>query len=347
VPLFGVRKKKNTNTNSNVEMPRSTAASPHGTAAPRRAAKFPAPHTLPYDGDEALAPLVAVAAARDWNALRAGLAAHSDTDMSMLNRSVCANSPDLIEWLPQVEADLENDALAQAVLGADAIERAWRVRTGKRAQHVSRDQFREFHRILRIAEEHLYASAELDPRSVAPWHPLLASGLGLQVELDVQRRRFEAVTRRSPGHPGAHRSMLQKLCRKWSGSHEMMHAFATEAMRGPHGAMLGDLVPQAYFEHYGDLDKDSPERRFIQSADSRAELLEAAERTIFSADYRRDPRSPYAASNRFAWAFCTAGMWPEARKAFQVTEGVVVNWAPFSDPVAVYTRQRTIAFQKS
>jgi hypothetical protein len=141
--------------------------------------------------------------------------------------------------------------------------------------------------------------------------------------------------------------MLQKLCRKWSGSHEQMHEFATEAMRGPHGDVLGELVPRAYFEHWRDLPKDSPERAFIKSAESRAELQEAADRTIFRPGYVGNPRGPYFALNMFAWAFCTAGMWPQARAAFTATEGVVVNWAHWSDPVAVYTRQRTLAFQQA
>ena len=306
---------------------------------------MPEPRMLPSDGDAELAALRAVAESQDWPALRAGLSKHSGHDLSSLISGVCAQ-PHVSEWLPQAVGKEPEDALALAVLGAETIERAWRVRTTKLAQHVSRDQFREFHTLLREAEEHLYRSAELDSRSAAPWNSLLTSGRGLQVGLEIQRRRFEAVVKRSPGHLGAHGQMLQQLCRKWSGSHEQMHAFATEALRGPHGDVLGVLIPRAYYEHFADLDKGSPERGFIRSAESRAELREAAERTILRPGFR-PAREPYAAANAFAWALCAAGMWPQARAAFQATNAVVVDWAGFPDPVTVYTRQHARAFRES
>ena len=121
---------------------------------------------------------------------------------------------------------------------------------------------------------------------------------------------------RCPGHLGAHLGRLQQLCRKWGGSHELMHEFATGAASGPHADMLCVLVPQAYYEHLFDVPKDSPERKFIQSAESRAELKDLAERTIFRPGYRPNPRSPYAAANMFGWAFAYAGLWPEAKAAY-------------------------------
>jgi len=315
--------------------------------APAQAdAGLPEARTIPGDGDSELLRLLKVAETRDWTELRAGVSEYSDDNLTSLLGNVCAQSPSMSDWLPEAVGPDPEDALAQAFLGALAIERAWRVRTGKLAQHVSQEQFREFHRILREAEEHLYRSAELDRKSAAPWYSLLISGRGLEVGLDVQQRRFEALTERSPGHLGAHRQMLQQLCAKWSGSHEQMHAFATEAMRGPYGEDLGVLIPVAYNEHVTRLDKDSPERGFIKSAESRAELQEAADRTIFRPGFA-PARNPYLAANTFGWAFCAAGMWPQSRAAYEATEGVVVKWGGFTDPVAAYTRNRALAFRNS
>ena len=312
----------------------------------KKAGKAPEPRTIPADGDTELRALIKLADSQDWPALRTGLSKYSGSDLSSLIASVCGKSLMLSDWLPDAVAKDSDDALGYAFLGAATIEYAWRVRSGKRAQHVSQDQFREFHRILREAEEHLYRSAELDTGSAAPWHSLLVSGRGLQVGPDIQRRRFEAVLQRCPGHLGAHNQMLQQLCRKWSGSHERMHAFATEAMRGPYGDELGVLIPRAYFEHLLDLPKDSPERGFITTAEAHAELQQAADRTIFRPGFRRPERSPYGAANMFAWVFTAAEMWPQARAAFEATEGVVVNWAGFNNPVAAYTGKRNLAFQK-
>ena len=316
------------------------------TSSPPRRARPPQARIVAADGDRELYAVFQSAEARDWSAVRELLSKYSGDDLSALIAGLCNEQQSLAEWLPEAIGEEPEDAIARAVLGAEAIARAWRVRTAKRAQHVSQEQFREFHRILREAEEHLYRSAELDRKSAAPWYSLLVSGRGLEVGLDVQRRRFEALTERSPGHLGAHRQMLQQLCAKWSGSHEQMHAFATEAMRGPYGEDLGVLIPVAYNEHLVHLDKDSPERKFIKSAESRAELQEAADRTVFRPGFA-PARNPYLAANTFGWAFCAAGMWPQARAAYEATEGVVVKWGGFADPVAAYTRYRDLAYKNS
>jgi hypothetical protein len=334
MPVFGLGRKK------------ARPAVGDGARAPRArtGTGLPEARLIPGDGDAELLALLTVAESRDWTGLRGGLSRYSGDDLTNLIGKMCAKTPELSDWLPEAVGSESDDALARALLGAESIERAWRVRTGKYAQHVSQDQFREFHTILREAEEHLYRSAELDPKSAAPWYSLLISGRGLQVDLEVQQRRFESLVQRSPGHFGAHRQMLEQLCRKWSGSHERMHAFATDAMRGPHGDQLGVLIPIAYYEHFRDLGKDSPERRFITSAESRAELQEAADRTLLRPGFA-PARNPYLAANAFSWAFCAAEMWPQARAALRATEGVVVSWAGFADPVANYNRQCALAYK--
>jgi hypothetical protein len=307
---------------------------------------LPEARMIPGDGDSELLDLLKVAETRSWPELRARVSQYSGNNLTSLIGNISAKLPEMSDWLPEAVGPDSEDALALAFLGNVTIERAWRVRTGKLAQHVSQDQFREFHKILREAEDQLYRSAELDPKSAAPWYSLLMSGRGLQVGLDVQQRRFESLIERSPGHLGAHSQMLQQLCRKWSGSHEQMHAFATEAMRGPYGDELGVLIPRAYFEHLLFLDKDSPERKFIKSAQSRAELQEAADRTLFRPGFA-PTRSPYMAANAFGWTFRFAEMWPQARAAYEASAGVVVNWANFNDPVAAYTASRNLAYKNS
>lgn len=337
MPIFGLGKKKST------AAPAPATAGAVPSAAAKKTPRLPEPRTLPDDkGDPELGRLLTIAGSRDWNALRGEFAKLDGDDLSSLLTNVCEGTAEIGGWVP----DDAGDPLAQAVLGADGIKRGWQVRTGKQAQHVSQDQFGEFHRLLRIAEEHLYASVELDASSVTPWRSLLRSGIGLQVGLEVQERRFEAALERCPGHLGAHRLMLQQLCRKWGGSHERMRAFAAEAMRGPHGDVLGELVPAAYYENWIALPKGSAERDFIRSEESRAEILEAAEHTVFRPGYT-SPRSPYLPANMFLWAFARAEMWPQAKWALDATEGVTVAWGPqASDPVGVYTFLRAAVLKK-
>lgn len=333
MPIFGLGKDK-----------RKRAPQAPASAQAEAALDMPAARTLPDNGDPAPGPLLELAAARDWPALRAALTAYSGHDLTSLTSTVL-KAPGIEEWLPQTLEKATDDAFALAVLGQHTVNAAWTVRSAKRAQHVSQDQFQQFHAILQEAEEHLYASAELDGSSVVPWYSLIHSGRGLELGREITQQRFEAAIRRCPGHLGAHMSMLQQLCQKWSGSHELMHEFATQAARGPHADMLCVLVPQAYYEHFLETERDTPERKFIQSAESRAELKELAERTIFRPDYRPNPRNPYAAANMFGWAFAYAGLWSEAKAAYAASEGVAVSWAYFTKPVDEYNRLRTLAYR--
>jgi hypothetical protein len=335
VPLFGPGRNKK----------KSVPAEGNPPARPAPPLDLPAARHLDDNGDPALGPLLDIAAAHDWPGLRAALTEHSGNTLTALTNAVLRKTPEIGEWLPQQLKGATNDAFGMAVLGRCTVNGAWKVRSGKKAQHVSQDQFKQFHAMLREAEEILYASVELDPASVFPWYTLLDSAMGLQMEPDVKERRFAAAIERCPGHLGSHSSRLQQLCRKWGGSHELMHEFATAAAGGPHADRLCILVPRAYYEHHFDLPKDSPERKFIQSGESRAELKELAERTIFRPGYRPNPRNPAAAANMFGWAFAYAGLWPEAKAAYAATAGIAVKWAYFSKPVAEYDRLRTLAYR--
>lgn len=335
MPIFGLGKDKRK------RIPARTPA----PAQPEPVLDLPAARSLEDNGDPAQGPLLELAAARDWPGLRAALTAYSGHDLTSLTSTVLTKAPGIEEWLPQALEKDPEDAFGLAVLGAHTVKAAWKVRSAKRAQHVSQDQFKQFHAMLREAEEQLYAAVELDAASVVPWHSLLASGMGLQVGQEIAQQRFEAAVRRSPGHLGSHMSMLQQRCRKWSGSHELMHAFATEAAAGPYADRLCVLVPQAYYEHFIETERDTPERKFIQSAEARAELKELAERTVLRPGYQPNPRSPYAAANMFGWALAYAGLWTEAKAAYAASDSVAVDWAYFSKPVEEYNRLRTLAYR--
>jgi hypothetical protein len=337
VPIFGLGRKK-----SDVATP--PAAPAVAPPAPARRDLRPV-RSLEDHGDPVLAALLGVAASRDWPALRAGLEPHGGHDLSALIGNVCAKLPDLDAWVPQEEGD----ALARAVLGAAAVERGWNARTKARAQYVSQDQFQEFHRLLRVAEEHLYAAVELDPALAAPWYTLMITSRGLQYDLDVKWRRFDALVARAPGHLGGHRQMLQNLCEKWSGTHEQMHEFAAAALRGEHRGQLAELVPDAHIEHWLQLGDKQGGREYMQQPKVRAELEEAAELTVFRPGYSC-PRSPYWAANLFAMAFGLSGLWGPATRAFEATEGVVGGrWTYMSgrEPEKFYSNWRNHVLQKA
>jgi hypothetical protein len=93
------------------------------------------------------------AAARDWAAIRQyvdGLP--HGTDRAFLVR-VIAEVPGAEHLLREVVAAAPDDVLALTALGSRETEIGWEIRTAARAEHVSREQFRQMHEHLRQAEQ--------------------------------------------------------------------------------------------------------------------------------------------------------------------------------------------------
>lgn len=297
----------------------------------------------PGDGSAVAARAIVATNRNDWDGLRAVLAGHRGGELSLLLKQLTQHGAGARDWLRGRHREEETDPLAWLVLGAATISHAWKIRTGARAQHVSREQFARFHALLREAETYLYRAVELDPAEAAPWAQLLTSGRGLEVGPDIIRRRFDAVLARCPDHRGAHEQMLQSLCAKWGGSHEQMHAFARKALTGPHYPKLAHLTAIAHLEHWLSLGAGAERSAYMHGTAVRAELEEAADLSIFQADHAI-PLSPYYDANLFAMAFSLAGADSEARRAFALTDGVVTRF-PWEygngrDPVAFYSLRR-------
>lgn len=302
---------------------------------------------LPGDGDPVTEALIGAAARRDWETVRATLGRFEGEDRDELAWSLAwaGFEPAVYGWLSQEPALKEDDAVARMLLGLVTVSYGWSVRSGLRARYVSREQFKGFHALLREAEPHLYAAAELEPGWSGPWVGLIAAGRGLGVGLDVIRRRFETAVSREPASRLAHSQMLLPLCQKWYGSHELMHAFADEARLGPHGADLAYLTARAHLEHALALGSVGEQRAYLAQPRVRAELTQAAEMSVLRPGYA-NPRNPYADANLFAMVFSMGGLQTEARRAFELTAGVVtrVPWEQWNpDVAAIYTARRRLA----
>jgi len=305
------------------------------------------PNIVPGDGDPVAAALYLAIMRRDAVAVRKLLTSYTGDELSALISSATRHETGAYAWLRAEHGTMGDDPLALTLLGTVTVGYAWRIRTSMRAQYVSNRQFEGFHGALREAEQHLYRAAELDPDSAAPWAELVISGRGLQIGLEVIERRFEAAVQRCAHHRIAHQQMLQALCRKWSGSHARMHAFAAAAAAGPHSARLAHLVAIAHLEHWLDLEAGQARSSYIKQPAVRAQLREAADRSLFRSDYSY-PRSPNSEANLFAMAFSLAGMRCEAKRAFKLTDGVVTTfpWQYINgrDPIAPYTFWRARAW---
>ena len=331
MPINPFRPSRRRSTQGATRHPHTLPSAPAPAHAPTPAAEPPYPRWGEAADDPALNAVVGAAKAQDWPTLRAALAPYRADDRTELLEGLCAKrGTTLGTWLPEAIAGEQTDPLARTVLGAYTIHAAWVVRTAKPARKVSPEQMSRFHEMLREAEQYLMDATVMDPADSAPRYYLLKSGRGLTSDHTDLMHRFELVLKCSPGHCGAHEQMLQVLCKKWHGSHEMMFEFARAAMRGPEAESVAALVAQAHIEHWVYCKGDEEADRFIRTPESREELRQAADLTLFRPGYRSG-RRPYKYANTFAFAFSLAEMWPEARLAFQAADGVLNGYWLYLD----------------
>ncbi|MFD7476503.1 hypothetical protein ACFV8Z_31250 [Streptomyces sp. NPDC059837] len=200
-------------------------------------------------------------AARDW----AGIRRYADglpqgTDRAFLVR-VVAEVPGVEHFLREVVAAAPDDVLALTTLGTREIEIGWEIRSSARAEHVSREQFRQLHEHLRQAEQLLIRATALDPSHDAAWAARLTTAMGLQLGQNEARRRYDRLAAYHPHHLTGQARLLQQLCPKWSGSWEAAHGFARECLlNSPEGSLSGGLVAEAHLERWLDLPSAGSER---------------------------------------------------------------------------------------
>ena len=118
------------------------------------------------------------------------------------------------------------------------------------ATTVSEESFQSFHEVLEEADDVGRAALDLDPSNPGAACARLTSGRGLGLPADEWWHRFDVGRRaRSTLFP-AHHHMLQALCKKWYGSHEMMLDFARRVAReAPVGDPVGVMLAEAHAEY--------------------------------------------------------------------------------------------------
>lgn len=310
-------------------------------------------------GDPTAARLRASLQAGDWRAVHQHLAGLQDpAERELLVEAVAgAHEP-----LRGREATLDawcaaqpDSALPRVVRGRWLIAAAWAARGGGGASSVSQQGWQQFFRLLQRADEDLAAAAALDPRDPTACALRLTTSRGLQLGPDETQRRFAATVARDPGHRLAHALRLASLCKKWSGSHEQMFAFAREAARqAPEGSVLGGLLAQAHAERwlwarsFAEEAADDPEwfgkhERYFQDPAVREELQRAWDRSLGSPAFR-ETKAAVHARNWFGFCLHLAGDHARARAALEplgkrVTE-VPWAWLGKGDPAQAVDHAR-------
>lgn len=279
----------------------------------------------PAKGDPVAARLIAASKQGDWRTLREVLAGVEHPDDHTFYVRSAAYVSGVEGWIDEWVAAEPRSALPLLVKGAHAIDWAWEARGAGRANTVSQEAFKLFFQRLKLAEDCLDEVTERDPDSATPWAFLVVLGRGRQLGVDETRRRFKETTRRHPWHLEAHDQMLQQLCRKWGGSHALMHEFAARTVAEmPAGSPLGQLTAIAHLERWLDL-KRGEDAAYLEAAQVRADLHAAADRSVRHPSYQRRPGWP-SVHNSFAMAFSLAGEWAAAAEQFDIIGDLMTEW---------------------
>ncbi|MGK5742675.1 DUF4034 domain-containing protein [Micromonospora sp. URMC 103] len=276
-------------------------------------------------GDPTAAALQEALGRRDWRTARDLLVPVTDPDDHAFYVSMAADVTGLQDWIGEwVDAE-PSSTLPLLVRGAHAVKWAWEARGGARASQTREEQFKEFWRRLKFAENCLDEVADRDPDDVTARVFLVMSARGRQVDRDEAQRRFDDVVARHPWHRIAHEQMLQYRCEKWFGSHDEMFDFARSTVaKAPTGAPLGHLVAVAHLEKWLDLPVGE-DGEYIGDDAVRAELNAAADASVRHPDYRRRPGWP-SVHNSFAMAFALSGDLRSAAGQFEVIGDQVSEW---------------------
>ncbi|MEV0896155.1 hypothetical protein [Actinoplanes sp. NPDC049802] len=254
--------------------------------------------------------------AGDWPACRELLDAADPVERTCLIDAV-SDEKGLEDFLRGVLRGDPGDGTAGALLGRHLAVAAWDIRTDARAVHVSREQFAAFRAGLVEAERVLVDAAARSPHDPAIWTTRLLTARGLQLGLSEIRRRYGRLAEIDPHHLPGQQQMLQSLCAKWYGDVAQAYEFAKEAAdAAPAGAPNPVLLAIAYIEH-SDVVTDTDRIR--------AELREAAQRSVWHPDFRRTHGWVQVMST-FAMAFGVLGDHPAAASLFDALDGLGSRW---------------------
>ncbi|HEX5596488.1 MAG TPA: hypothetical protein VFX61_10810 [Micromonosporaceae bacterium] len=265
----------------------------------------PAPDFDPAAAYPEVKALRAALAARNWAGVRAVCDRAQPSARTRLVQ-FGSDDPEVEGLLREVLARDPDDTLAASMLGSLVTKTGWAVRTGARAKDVTREQFRIFHQMLRQAEQILIDAAARNPADPSVWVNRLTTARGLQLGLSEVRRRYNRLAMYDPHHLPGQSQLLQSLCPKWSGTWEQVHGFAQECMlSAPAGSHNAVLVVVGHLERWLELDY-GPDEQYLRSQAVRDEIYEAARRSVWHPEFRRDLGWVWV-RNTFAMIFSVMG----------------------------------------
>ncbi|MHC3468378.1 tetratricopeptide repeat protein [Streptomyces sp. 7R007] len=273
------------------------------------------PVSDPFDALPGLAPLRTAAWDGDWAATQAFFAGIGSADDVSFAAGALANVDRTETYLEAAVKALPDDPLPHTLLAERYVRVGWGIRSGARAQYVSRDQFEQFHSWLRKAEQLLIEVCARQPEYAPAWTARLLTARGLELGQSEARRRYERLAEHHPHHLRAQSLLVQQLCPKWGGTWEAAHGFAGEcAAKAPDGSCAGALVAEAHIEHWLELD-GAAATEYMRDVAVRDELRRAAQSSVLHPAHRPGWQST-GAHSAFALAFSLGGQLQDAAPHF-------------------------------
>jgi hypothetical protein len=251
----------------------------------------------------------------DWAGVHAVLDPLDWNDRGILV-PIAAEVPGIEPFLRAVMAAHPRDSLAPTLLAAHLIDVGWGIRSGARAQHVSREQFDQFHAHLRRAEQLLIDICAREPGNAAAWQLRLRTARGLELGQAEARRRYDRLSRHVPHHVTAQRSLLQQFCPKWSGNWDKALTFARECMvTAPDGAHNAVVLAEAHLERWTDGETSEERAHYRRDPQFKRDIWEAAQRSVLHPRFTHRP-GWVSVRSMFALMLCAAEFWDAAVAQF-------------------------------
>ncbi|MFD4030255.1 hypothetical protein ACFWVP_06895 [Streptomyces sp. NPDC058637] len=294
-----------------------------------------------------LADLRAALLAGDWGTVEDYFDFLDDEDDRAVAAGVVDSISSTTRFLEQAAARHPRSALARTLVARQYITTGWDIRSAYTAEHVSRDQFQQFHAWLRRAEQLLIDVCAEHPAYAPAWAARLTTARGLQLGQSEVRRRYDRLAEHHPHHISAQSSMLQKLCPKWGGSWEEAFGFARACLESaPPGSHAGRLIAAVHLERWLE-DADEGHSTYLRSPEVRDEILAAAARSVRHPDYR--PGFQWITDhNEFAGALSLGGHHREAAPFFRTLGDRATEspWNYVGDKEVQFLKHRKTALAK-
>ncbi|MEU8655492.1 tetratricopeptide repeat protein [Actinoplanes philippinensis] len=194
------------------------------------------------------------------------------------------------------------------------------------------------------AERLLIDAAARSPRDPAIWTARLSTARELRLGRSEADRRYGRLAEIDPHHLPGQREHLRQLCPDPGGDWEPAHTFARAAAESaPPGSFGPVLIAEAHLEHWRAEHGRSASagRRYLAADDVRAELHEAARRSVWHADFRHG-HGWVRVTSTFAMVFALLDDRPAADSLFTTLGdlGSAYPWDHLGDPGSVIAKYR-------